>query len=546
MRKKSLLSFLVALSLIVASFGVTVLADSNGKFRTTSDGIFTWNFYDNDGTLTTAKTTDSIVFYPSNWDNLASKVENMTICGTSESPKKDYNYSYFKDGMSKLKKISVNDNCKNLTIKNYCPSLETIEYWNNAANSVSIDFSGRNTASFPNIKINSSTFNNLYLNFSKYAGSSSITVPYGYGKDSLITYSFKESNLTTVNFASGTKIIPEDAFYKCTLLSKVTIPDGVTTIEYNAFRKCSKLESITIPSSVTSIGMNAFKDSGIKTIDFLGTRAKWNSLVKEYEDDKLVGETLHLDGATVRCSDGDIAIHYNKSTSKYYQTNIGWQNKNGSLYYYYANGSYAKGITVIDSKQYYFDSKGIMQKGWVQVESAWYFADRSTGVLKQTGWLQDGGSWYFFNRYNMTTGWKTINSIKYYFDKTSGKMTTGWKEIDSNWYLFNNSGAMQTGWKQVNGKWYYLNPSDGIMVTGWIQISGKWYFLKSNGAMAASEWCEGYWLNADGTWTYPHKATWRMTNGKWWFGDDSGWYAKNETLMINGVSYKFDAKGYMV
>jgi len=83
------------------------------------------------------------------------------------------------------------------------------------------------------------------------------------------------------------------------------------------------------------------------------------------------------------------------------------------------------------------------------------------------------------------------------------------------------------------------------MVTGWKTISGKTYYFKSGGAMAAKEWCSGYWLNADGTWTYPYKAKWTHNSKGWWYGDTSGWYAKNVTIIIDGKSYTFDAQGYM-
>ena len=32
----------------------------------------------------------------------------------------------------------------------------------------------------------------------------------------------------------------------------------------------------------------------------------------------------------------------------------------------------------------------------------------------------------------------------------------------------------------------------------------------------------------------------------WWFGDDSGWYAKSCTIRIDDVMYTFNAKGYLV
>lgn len=148
-----------------------------------------------------------------------------------------------------------------------------------------------------------------------------------------------------------------------------------------------------------------------------------------------------------------------------------------------------------------------------------------TGKSKgqNTGWTKNGKSWY------------------YYID---GKVQTGWQKINGVWYYFNTSGAMQTGWKKISGKWYYFKAS-GAMQTGWKKIGGKWYFFKTDGSMAANEFCGGYWLNEDGTWTYKPKATWKKDNIGWYYIDTSGLYAKNQTLIIDGKKYYFNAKGYL-
>ena len=101
---------------------------------------------------------------------------------------------------------------------------------------------------------------------------------------------------------------------------------------------------------------------------------------------------------------------------------------------------------------------------------------------------------------------------------------------------------MQKDWKKIGGKWYYLG-TDGVMQTGWV-LSGKYYYyLKKDGTMAANEYCQGYWLNKDGSWTYKRKATWRKDKTGWWFGDGK-WYAKSTTLTIDGKQYSFNSKGY--
>ena len=104
---------------------------------------------------------------------------------------------------------------------------------------------------------------------------------------------------------------------------------------------------------------------------------------------------------------------------------------------------------------------------------------------------------------------------------------------------------MATGWKSIGGKWYYFDNS-GSMLTGWIQSGGIWYYLKPDGSMAANEYCDGYWLNSDGTWTYQYKGSWHKDSKGWWFGDTNGWYAKNAQIRIDGTVYKFDSNGYLI
>ena len=162
-----------------------------------------------------------------------------------------------------------------------------------------------------------------------------------------------------------------------------------------------------------------------------------------------------------------------------------------------------------------------------------------------TGWQQNSDGKWLYNDETGTpvTGWQEISNKWYYFDK-SGIMQTGWQKIGKKWYFFNNSGIMQTGWKKSGGKWYYLDLTSGQMVTGWKQISDKWYYFKTSGIMAAKEYCKGYWLNTDGTWTYKAKASWKKNSKGWWYGDTTGWYAKNQTLTIDDKSYTFDKNGY--
>ena len=134
-----------------------------------------------------------------------------------------------------------------------------------------------------------------------------------------------------------------------------------------------------------------------------------------------------------------------------------------------------------------------------------------------TGWQQIDGSWYYFKENgDMATGVADINGVKYCFDE-DGVMLTGWQQIDGKWYYFGDDGAaksgsqsidgkqyyfgedgaMLTGWQQIDGKWYYILDS-GELSTGWKEIEGKWYYFASNGEMKTDQYIDGYYVGADG------------------------------------------------
>lgn len=171
-----------------------------------------------------------------------------------------------------------------------------------------------------------------------------------------------------------------------------------------------------------------------------------------------------------------------------------------------------------------------------------------TEAIPKQGWKRDSdNNWNYINPDGTkATGWKKVGDYWYYMD-AAGIMQTGWTKVGNKWYYMNKNGAMQTGWQKIGGKWYYF-ASSGAMLTGWQEINGKTYYFKSSGVMADKEWVSGYWwINAGGTWTYKYRASWEKTaDGHWMFKATNGWTAKSTTIIINDVSYTFDANGYML
>ncbi|MBO4873516.1 MAG: leucine-rich repeat protein [Lachnospiraceae bacterium] len=309
-------------------------------------------------------------------------------------------------------------------------------------------------------------------------------------------------NLREVKLPDSLSVIGDEAFMSCSSLKKINIPGGITNLS-DAFMYCSSLEKIIIPSGQETITSRAFEGcSGLKSV------------------------TIPVSVTEIRY----YAFEYCTSlTDVYYAgTEEEWNQ-----------------ILILPNNEILLNTTvhfNAYEPGWQKIDGKWHYYDGNGAAV--TGWQKIGGKWYYFNAEGvMQTFWQKING-KWYYLGAGGAMVTDWQKINGKWYYFNAGGAMQTGWQKIGGKWYYLE-SNGAMVTGWKTIGGKTYFFKTSGAMAAKEWCGGWWLNADGTWTYPYKATWRKNAKGWWFGDESGWYAKSCTITIDGKSYTFDAQGYL-
>ena len=160
-------------------------------------------------------------------------------------------------------------------------------------------------------------------------------------------------------------------------------------------------------------------------------------------------------------------------------------------------------------------------------------------VNKNRWWVQDTSGWYPKNM------WQKIDGKWYYF-KTNGYMAS------NEWYKgywFNKNGTWtykaRASWKKYTNGWSYGDTKGWYAKNQWQKIDDVTYYFKNDGFMASKEWVKGYYFNKDGSWTYTYKGTWRKTNNKWWFGDTSGWYARNCTYVIDGKVYTFDKNGYL-
>ena len=100
------------------------------------------------------------------------------------------------------------------------------------------------------------------------------------------------------------------------------------------------------------------------------------------------------------------------------------------------------------------------------------------------------------------------------------------------------------GWGSDSYGWYYHDGSS-YYYSRWAEIGGYWYYFTSEGYMDYSEYRDGCWLEADGTWNTAYAdGRWKTNSTGWWF-EDNGWYPSNQWLWIDGECYHFAASGYM-
>lgn len=163
----------------------------------------------------------------------------------------------------------------------------------------------------------------------------------------------------------------------------------------------------------------------------------------------------------------------------------GWEEKNGS-YYFYQNGEKVKGWQTAYDEWYYFQpSSGKLQTGWLQLDGKKYHFDQD-GTM-DWGWTKLQDKWYCFGYDGaMLTDWVSIGGSYYYFDQ-NGVMQTSWLEDDNQWYFLNENGAMQTGWCKENGTWYYLYPNGTMARNETITSGGKKYTFASWGGLTSTE-----------------------------------------------------------
>ena len=205
----------------------------------------------------------------------------------------------------------------------------------------------------------------------------------------------------------------------------------------------------------------------------------------------------------------------------------GWDQINGTYYYYTAAGTLCKNAFAPGSggKYYYMgaDGKNVTSR-----------------------WVTSGGKTYYVGKggYALTNSWVKTNGAYYYVNKNGNPVTNAWHKISGKYYYFNGSGNPVTNaWRKISGKYYYFNASGNPITSNWAKISGKYYYFNSSGNPVTNNWVKTsgkyYYLNGSGN---PMTNSWLKLSGYYYHFNGSG-VMQTGLVTINGEAYIFNDNG---
>ncbi len=101
---------------------------------------------------------------------------------------------------------------------------------------------------------------------------------YGYSSGNCAPWYDLRDKITSISIGPGITSLGNQLFRNCSGVSSVSIPDGVSTIGNNAFIGCNGLVSVRIPATVSHIGDYAFHGTSISSVEYTGSRERWDSI----------------------------------------------------------------------------------------------------------------------------------------------------------------------------------------------------------------------------------------------------------------------------
>ena len=213
----------------------------------------------------------------------------------------------------------------------------------------------------------------------------------------------------------------------------------------------------------------------------------------------------------------------------------GWRVKNGNTQYI-VDRKPVTGWQDIDGSRFFFSEDGSLCTGWQIIENHTYYL--GTDGIPATGWQEIDGEMYYLGIEGIrTAGWQEIDGSRYYFEE-DGRMLTGILIENGAAYLFNEQGQLSTGWVTLDGKNYYAD-ENAHPLFGWVQIDGRPHYFDETGASASG------WVKLDG-FTYYFYTDGAPAQGKVTIDGADRYFAPNGQLIYLVNPWNPLPEGYTV
>lgn len=158
----------------------------------------------------------------------------------------------------------------------------------------------------------------------------------------------------------------------------------------------------------------------------------------------------------------------------------------------------------------------------------------------ENGWQgNDTDGWYYYEDGQKATGWKFINNVWYYFDRSGLMAQDELVYISGETYYLNPTGAMATGW------YGFENDSD-ILYNYDIDVAEAIQDIQNPVFKSADEAYEKVWLYFHENGTAADDEWLQAPSGLWYYFDDILMVAGDFDHEINNARYGFDENGAML
>lgn len=164
-----------------------------------------------------------------------------------------------------------------------------------------------------------------------------------------------------------------------------------------------------------------------------------------------------------------------------------FQEIEGETYYFDGNGVMMEGFLYdqVQNRGLFLTNKGLLKNSWTKETGYWHYFDENGEC--RPGWQQVNGSWYYFygNLTMAANQWAEIDGEYYYFNE-SGAMLTGWFKEGNDWYMLTSKGALRSSWYKEGNNWYFFQKNNK-MARGFLEICGQMYHFGSDGIMSTGQ-----------------------------------------------------------